>query len=197
MKHGVGALLTAAALLPAVSAAQDQSRPLSGFSYSYVELAYDETDYEIAGGEIDGDGFTLSGSIELTEEWHAFAYFGNADLDFGIDLDSWALGAGYAYPLRNNLDVYGRLAYIDLEADGPGPGPTVGEDGLGIQVRLRGRINDELELEGGVQHLDVGDSDTSLQALGRYYFRPNFSVGVGLTFGGDADGIGVSARLTF
>ena len=189
------ALLCTAILLPAVGAAQE-SRPQSPqFSYNYVELSYDENDYDLGGAEIDGDGLTLSGSFELTEDWHAFASYGTADLDFGIDFDAWALGAGYVYPLRDDVDIYGRVLYVDAEFDA-GPG-TLDEDGLGLQARIRYRVTDEFEVEGGVQHLDVFDSDTSLQAFARYYFTEEFSAALGLTFAGDTDGIGISARYQF
>ena len=189
------ALLCTAILLPAVGAAQE-SRPQSPqFSYNYVELSYDENDYDLGGAEIDGDGLTLSGSFELTEDWHAFASYGTADLDFGIDFDAWALGAGYVYPLRDDVDIYGRVLYVDAEFDA-GPG-TLDEDGLGLQARIRYRVTDEFEVEGGVQHLDVFDSDTSLQAFARYYFTEGRGELLGLTFAGDTDGIGISARYQF
>jgi Outer membrane protein beta-barrel domain len=193
--------LITAVLLPAVGAAQQTERPTptqsNPFNYTYVELGYAETEFDIAGaGDLDGDGFTLSGSYEINEDWHAFAGYGNADLDFGIDLDTWLIGAGYRYPLREDTDVYGRLMFVNLEADVPGPGDP-DDDGLGIQARIRHWINDDLEVEGGIQYLNVSDSDVSLQAEGRYYFQDNFSVGLGLSFGGDNDGIGVSARLSF
>jgi len=190
------ALLATAVLVPIVSVAQQPTRPLSQFNYTYVEIAYDESDFDVAGGDIDGDGLTLSGSIELTDEWHAFASYGNADLDFGIDIDTWAIGAGYSYPLRDDVDLYGRVLYISSDADVPGPADP-DDDGLGLQFRIRGRINDQLELEGGVQYVDVADSDTSLQAGARYYFTDEFSAGIGLTFGGDTDGIGINARYSF
>jgi hypothetical protein len=194
-------LLIAAVLLPALGAAQqpDRARPTQPkpFNYTYVELGYSETEFDVAGaGDLDGDGFTLSGSVELTDEWHAFAAYGNADLDFGIDLDTWLIGAGYRYPLRDDTDVYGRVMYVNMEADVPGPGDP-DDDGLGLQARLRHWVNDDFEVEGGIQYLNVSDGDTSLQAEARYYFQENFSVGLGLSFGGDNDGIGISARLSF
>jgi hypothetical protein len=194
-------LLITAALLPAVATAQQEGRQrptqADPFDYTYVELSYSETEYDVAGGgDLDGDGFTLFGSIELSDEWHAVVAYGNADLDFGVDLDTWLIGAGYRYPLRDDTDVYGRILYVNIEADLPGPADP-DDDGLGLQARLRHRLNDDFEVEGGIQYLNVADSDTSLQAEGRYYIRENFSVGVGLTFGGDSDGIGVSARLSF
>jgi hypothetical protein len=196
MTNGVSkTLLVTIALLPAVSQAQQQTaaQPLS---YTYVELAYDESDFDFGGGGIDGDGLTLSGAFEINEDWHVFASYGNSDLDFGIDLDSWAVGAGYRYPLRGDVDLYGRVLYINSEFDLPGPG-SADEDGLGVQARIRAWITDEFEVEGGIQYVDVFDSDTSLQASGRYHFNRNFSAGLGITFAGDSDGIGINARYSF
>jgi opacity protein-like surface antigen len=199
MMNGVSrTLLCTAVLLPAVSAAQESSttRPQSSqFNYSYVELSYDETDFDIGPFDVDGDGLTLAGSFELNEEWHAYASFGSHDLDFGIDLDTWTLGAGYAFPLREDTDLYGRVLYIDISAD-----PRLAaadEDGLGFQFRLRSQITEVFEVEGGIQYTDVIDSDTSLQAFARYHFTETLSAALGLTFAGDTDGIGVSARFSF
>lgn len=190
-------LLVVAVLLPIVSAAQQPTQSQPPFSYSYVEIAYDESDFDLPGaGDLDGDGLTLSGSIELTDDWHAFASYGTADLDFGIDVDTWAIGAGYRYPIKDNVDLYGRVLYLNSEADVPGP-LGADEDGLGLQFRIRARMTTELELEGGIQHVDVGDSDTSLQAGARYYFTNEFSAGIGLTFAGDTDGVGINARFSF
>jgi hypothetical protein len=192
-------LLGTAALVPVVVAAQEtqQGRPTEPqFEYTYVEIGYDETEFEVGPGDIDGDGLTVSGSFELNNEWHVFASYGQADLDFGLDLDTFAIGAGYVYPLKSDIDLYGRVLYIDSEVDGPGP-LNADDDGLGLQFRIRGRVSDELELEGGIQYVDVADSDTSLQAGARYHFSETFSAGIGLTFGGDADGIGINARFEF
>jgi hypothetical protein len=192
------AVIVGAVCMPAVCAAQQAARPKSGFDYSYVELEYADTEFDVSdGGNIDGDGFTLRGSIELSDEWHAFASYGQSDLDFGIDLDTFTIGAGYVYPLKDDLDLYGRVMYIKEDVDFPSPFADPDDDGLGLQVRVRGRINPNFEVEGGIQYLHIDNSDTSLQAEGRYYFTNEFSVGVGLTFAGDADGLGVSVRYTF
>jgi hypothetical protein len=198
MMDGVSkTLLVAAALLPAVSQGQAQQQtPVEPFDYTYVELSYDETDFDFGSGDINGDGLTLSGSFEINEDWHAFASYNTADLDFGIDLDSWAVGGGYRYPLRDDVDIYGRVLYISSDIDVPGPG-SADEDGLGVQARIRARISDDFEVEGGIQHVDVFDSDTSLQASARYHFTEDFSAALGITFAGDTDGIGISARYSF
>lgn len=193
-------VLGTAALLPFVAAAQEakQARPTQPqFEYTYVEVGYDETEFEVGGaGDIDGDAITISGSYELNDEWHLFGAYSQGDLDFGFDIDTLALGAGYVFPLQSDIDLYGRILYIDSEIDGPGP-LDADDDGLGLQFRIRGRVNEELELEGGIQYVDVADADTSLQASARYYFSDTFSAGIGFTFGGDADGIGINARFEF
>jgi hypothetical protein len=195
--NGVSKALVVMTVLavPAVGAAQQsQTQP---FSYTYVELSYDESDFDLGGGgDIDGDGLTLSGSFEINEDWHAYAAFGNSDLDFGIDVDTWTIGAGYRYPLRDDVDIYGRVLYISTDVEGPGPFGA-DDDGLGLQARLRFRVSDEFEVEGGIQHVDVADSDTSLQASARYHFNDNFSAGIALTFAGDTDSFGINARYSF
>ncbi len=197
MTNGVSrALLVTAVLVPAVTFAQEQPRPQSQLSYSYAEIGYDESDFDINGTDVDGDGLSVSGSFALNDDWHVFASYATDDLDFGIDLDTWTIGAGYRYPLKDNTDLYGRVLYINSSADLPGP-VDADDDGLGLQFRIRSRINQQLELEGGIQYVDVGNSDTSLQGSARYYFTDAFSAGIGLTFGGDRDGIGINARFSF
>jgi hypothetical protein len=71
------------------------------------------------------------------------------------------------------------------------------EDGLGLQFRIRALVTDQLELEGGIQYVEIENSDTSLQVAARYYFTETFSAGIGLTVAGDADGIGINARYSF
>ena len=190
------AFLALPLVLPAVALAQQPTE--SQFNYTYVELAYDESDFDLGGPELDGDGFTLSGSFQLNDDWHLYGSYGAADLDAGADVDTLAIGAGYSHALRQNVDIYGRVLYISSEADVPGPADP-DEDGLGVQLRIRGRVanNADLELEGGIQYVDVFDSDVSLQAGARYHFNENLSAGIGLTFGGDTDGLGINARFSF
>ena len=197
MNRASQALLLAAVVLPAVSMAQEPAatRPQSAqFSYSYVELGYDETDFDLGPLDVDGDGLTLAGSFEINDDWHVYASYGSADADFGIDVDTWTLGAGYVFPLKEDIDIYGRVLYIDRSVDGL---PGRDDDGLGLQARIRARVTDEFELEGGLLYVDVSDTDTSLQASARYHFNEAFSAALGITFAGDTDGIGISARYSF
>ena len=192
------ALLLTAVGLPALGTAQEPAtRPQSAqFNYTYVELRYDELDFDLGPVDVDGDGLNLSGSFEINDDWHVYASYGSYDLDFNIDIDEWALGAGYVFPLKDDIDIYGRVLYIDQSQD-VGPGNAGDDDGLGLQARIRARVTDELEVEGGIQYVDVSDTDTSLQAGARYHFSESFSAGIGITFAGDTDGMSINARYSF
>jgi Outer membrane protein beta-barrel domain len=198
MNRASQALLLTAIVLPAWSMAQEPAatRPQSPqFDYNYVDFGYDESDFDLGPVDVDGDGLTLSGSFEINDDWHAYASYGSSDLDFGIDVDTWALGAGYVFPLKEDIDIYGRVLYIDISTDAGIA--AADEDGLGLQARIRARVTDEFELEGGIQYVDVVDTDTSLQASARYHFTEAFSAGIAITFAGDTDGIGINARYSF
>jgi hypothetical protein len=84
------ALLLTAIVLPTVAGAQEPApRPQSPqFNYTYVELSYDELDFDLGPVDVDGDGLTLSGSFEINDDWHVYASYGSHDLEFGIDLDT-------------------------------------------------------------------------------------------------------------
>jgi hypothetical protein len=193
MMNGVSrALVAVAAVVPGFAMAQQSAKTQSDLNYTYVEAAYDTNDFN----DIDATALTVSGSFKINRDWHVYASYSSADLDFGIDVDTLAVGAGYRYAIKNNVDLYGRVLYLNSDVHVPGPGDG-SDDGLGLQFRIRSRINQQLEVEGGIQYLDVNDSDTSLQANVRYHFTNQFSAGIGLTFGGDSDGIGINARYSF
>jgi hypothetical protein len=87
------------------------------------------------------------------------------------------------------------VLYIDQSADAGVA--SADEDGLGLQARIRARVTDEFELEGGILYTDVADTDTALQASARYHFTEAFSAGIAITFAGDTDGLGINARYSF
>ena len=195
-----GLLALAVLLTPTLCMAQakEPTRPAkTRFDYSFAEIGYDKHDFDVEGApnNIDGDALTFSGSFELKDRWHLYGSYSNADLDRGIDLDTWTIGLGYSYPLKKDIDLYGRVLYLDTTADFGAASSH--DDGLGFQFRVRGRVNPKIEVEGGLQYIDVASSDTSLQASVRYYFTREFSAGVGITFGGDTDGLGINARYNF
>jgi hypothetical protein len=99
--------------------------------------------------------------------------------------------------MGKNVDVYGKLGYVHAEADVPGP--NLEDDGYLLGVGLRGRVVENLELEGGVNYTDLNDTgnDTSLALAARYFFTPQFAAGIEGEFGDDANTYGVNVRWSF
>jgi len=185
------ALVATAAVLPVVAQAD-------GLSYSYLEGAYINTD--IDNFDRDVDGFALRGSFEVTDNVFLFGDYSDQstsifNTDYG--LQQLKLGVGYAWPLDKNLDLYGKVGYVHAELDVPGRNPD--DDGYLLAVGMRGRVLDALELEGSVNYIDLNDSgdDTSLGLAARYFFMPQFAVGLEGDFGDNADTYGVNVRWNF
>lgn len=166
----------------------------SGFSYSNVELGYIDT--EIDDFDVNGDGFGLRGSFALTPHVHAFASYSDVDFDHDIGARTLRVGAGVNWPLSPRLDMIGRLSYVDVEVDA---GRFSADDsGFGLEAALRGRPMERLELTGGVEYVDVGDSDdTSLEVGARYYFTDQFAAGGDLSFNDDGTTILLGLRFDF
>ena len=124
MMNGVSrGLLVVAALVPTMGQAQQQDT-LAGAQLQLRRAFVRRGRFRARRrGRIDGDGLTLSGSFELTEDWHAYASYTNSDLDSSIDINTWALGAGYRYPLQDNVDIYGRVLYVNAKSTVPDRSP--------------------------------------------------------------------------
>ena len=188
----IPALAATAAFVPFLAHAD-------GISWSYLEAGYVNTDIDRFDEDV--DGFALRGSYELTDEVFVFAgYTDQSTSVAGRDLDvqSWNLGLGYAWPLGEALDLYGKLGYVSAEADLEGFGDA-DDDGYSLAVGLRGRAVEQLELEGAVSYVDLSDSgdDTTLDLGARWYFTPQFAFGVEGSFGDDANAYGLGVRWSF
>ena len=188
----VSALAASAAFVPFLAQAE-------GLSYSYLDAAYLNTDIDRFDEEV--DGFALRGSYELTDNVFVFAGYadqGTSAAGFDIDLQTYNLGLGYAWPLGEALDVYGKAGYVSAQADVQGLGDA-DDDGYSLAVGLRGRAVEQLELEGAVSYVDLSDSgdDTTLDLGARWYFTPQFAFGVEGSFGDDANTYGLGVRWNF
>lgn len=169
--------------------------------YSYVELAYLDT--ELDNFDADGDGFALRGSLSVHESVFLVAGYEDVSFEAGrfigdVDVSAFSVGVGGRYPLAQKMDLVGTLRIVSAELEADRIGFDADEDGFAFGVRVRGEVMPKLELEGGLEHVDIDDiaDDTSIVLQGRYFFIENFSGGVSLSFG-DADTFGLEGRLTF
>jgi hypothetical protein len=163
-----------------------QAMAAEGFSYSNIEASY--ASYNLKGTTADADGFGLSGSYGLGENFSIFADYDDLDVDGGGSLKHLDLGLGYHWALGSNLDLTSGLSYESLDA---GPNAT----GYGLAVGLRGRVGESLELTGGVKYYNLNKgvpAQTTFTVGGRWYFTPNFAVGADFS---DQDDFGKSWRV--
>ena len=153
-------------------------------SYTYIEAAYLDTEID-DGPDVDGDGYGIAGSFELTDALFLTASYADQDFDFGIDSNRWTAGLGAHTPLADNLDLVGEIGYVDAELE-TGFG-DVDDDGYYAGVGLRARVAQHFELEGGLNYVDLDDSgdNTTVNLGGRYYLTDQFAIGAGIDFDDD------------
>jgi hypothetical protein len=191
--NAAGLIVTAALALPMTAAAED-------FSYRHVDVAHlPSVEIDGDGGDIDGDGFQLRGSLPVYQNIFAVAEFLNLDLDNGVDATRFLVGAGAHWPIGNNMDIIARGGIVSYEVDF---GRFDDDDtGLFAGARLRATVAPKVEVEGGIEHFRVEvaglDNDTYLIGEGRYNFTPQWSAGLIITLGGDTSVFGAQGRLNF
>ncbi len=173
----IGAIAAALAFSAQQAAATD-------FSYNLLE-----------GSFVSGDGFDglgVAGAVEFTPEFFGHAGIDLLEADNGIDFSLLSLGGGYSRAIHNNLDIVATASLKRVKVDGGGS-----DTGFGLGVGVRGRLVSQLELHGGLEYVDMDDSDTILKVGGRWYFTPAFAAGLDLHDGdGDAT-LRFTARYDF
>ncbi len=186
MKVVLGSLMLA--LAPLAALADDMS-------YSYVDLAYVETDFDGIGPS--ADGFGLRGSMGFAENWFVFAEYASQSVA-NIDVDNIAVGFGGHYGLAENIDLVGRLGYTQIDLSAPG-GLDADDDGYLADLGVRGRIGDSVELEGGLRYMDFSDGgdDTAVVVGGRFHFNQTWAVGAEYQSGSDTSSILALVRASF
>lgn len=174
------ALVTLAALGLGAQAATAQ-----GFSYNLVEGSLISGD--------DYDGFGLAGSFSITPEIFALGSIDAVELDgSGVDVSLLSVGAGYRIAVNEVVDVFATAALKRFKPDG-----FDDDMGFGLGVGVRTRLIEKLELHGGLEYVDVADSDTTLRVGGRWYFTPAFAAGVDFSDDDAGSALRFVARFDF
>ncbi len=166
-----------------------------GFNYTFVEGGFVSSEINVGGADVDGDGLELAGSYAFNEQIHFVAGYVDQSFDFGIDTTTISLGAGINHVLNEDWDFVGQLSYVSYDVD-TGVG-NADDSGLGLMGGVRGRVRPNVEVDAGLNYVDVGGSDTSLFVSGRYYIRDTFSVGGGLTLDDGDTTLNFTVRALF
>jgi len=168
-----------------------------GPNYNYIQGSYQHVDLDDGFFDVDGDGFGISGSVALGDNWQLIGGYNSTDFDFGVDLDELLIGGGFHTSLTPNMDFVANLAYVRLDASVLGQ--SFDDDGIGVSIGLRAMASEKLELAGFVEYIELSDSgnDTSLRGEAWYNFTQNFAVGVNMGAADDVVRYGIGARVYF
>lgn len=166
------------------------------FDYNYFSLGYGNIEFDDV--NVDGDGFGLAGSLAINDEFHVFAGYQAAGLDFGIDVSTLGAGIGYHTSLSPVVDLVASVSYQYIDFDAPGPGDA-DDNGLGLGVSLRFAASEEIELNAGISYVDFSDSgnDTGFGVGGLYSFTDAFALGLGAEWSDDASSYTLEGRFYF
>lgn len=165
------------------------------FNYNFIQATYGQVDFDDF--NVDGDNLGFDASLALTPEFHLFAGADFADLDFNVDATSFEAGVGWNNALTPIVDLVARASFqsVDVET----PAGDADDTGLGLGVGLRINATDLLELNVGVEYVDLGDSgdNTSLSGAALFNVSERFAVGFVGEFDDDVELYSIAGRLYF
>lgn len=180
-------LLLATTVLMASSAAF-----AAGPQYTYVQGQWQESELDDVYNS-DLDGFGVAASIDLNQEFFAFAQYANVD-DRGIDVDRFAIGAAYKMPVGTYTDLHFGAGIVSYDVD-----PYFGDDddsGLLLTGGVRSMLNKQLEVGAGLSFEDALDIDMLFNVYGAWHFNDKVSAGLSLTEG-DVETTSLYVRVAF
>ncbi len=186
------AMLLASALPGAQDAPAEEWPDLS---YTFAQLEYREPNN--ARFAENADGFSLAGSVALSEVWHLFgeSVFGRGRaLGTTVETRSYALGLGAHASLDPRTDLVAELGFLGTEVEALG---TRRDEGALLSVAVRLFAAPEVELEGEFAYTDVERlvGETSVNFGGVIHVAEHVGLVGNLTLGDDGDVFSVGLRV--
>ncbi len=186
--------------LTALAMALPMSGQAANFGYSFVDFAIvPEAEADALGGDNDGDGFQLRGSLAVHQNFFALVEISDYEFDNGVDFTRWTIGAGGHWPINQNLDFIARAGVMRYDVD-----YRFGDDddiGFFAGARVRAQIVQNVELEGGIELTTAEvagfDDEITLVGEGRYHFNSQWSAGGFINISDDFSQLGVYGRFNF
>lgn len=170
-----------------------------GPSYSYIDALYQEVDIDAGGGfDIDGDGFAVSGSVAINDNWFVLANYATTDFEGVIDLNQMSVGGGYNSAISERTDWFATVSYLDAEIDGGFLG-NEDESGYGVALGIRSMLRPNLEVGAHVGYSDLGGGADGTAFGGSIWWTVagNFALGAAIELDDDITAFGLGVRLYF
>ena len=177
-------------------------------SWTYVSAGYAKATLDdIAGNDVDMNGYQLKASYLLSDNWylHASYYDVSGDLPLLDDImgrefeaSEWQAGLGLRQSVSDNIDSFFEAAYVRSEVG------VVGFENDAINGFVAGAgfrylIIPELELGAALRYGDRSDTESSTYGdiTLRYRFTPMFDLYVNYQFDSDASLLGTGVSIHF
>ena len=169
----------------------------SNFSYDYVEIVRLQSETDVDGFDLDGDGNAIVISKGVASNVAVFFSYQDEDFDFDIEGEAMTLGVDLYKSISDSNDIVLSVAAVQVEVSQP----IVGSDddtGNIVALELRNRLAESVELD-----LFVARTDTFDDAVNSYGFELQLgsSKGIQLTLGygksDDSEVIGGGIRFNF
>lgn len=178
-------------------------------TYSYLEARYVTQEETLDDGrEIDADGYSVEGSVLLSERVFAAASFGellsdpipNVGGSVEIEQESLALGLGLRQPLAERLDLNLGVAYrrTRVVAAQGAMRESDSDSGHVLIGGLRALPQPWLEIEARVSRSEIFDNTATSFTLGALIeIVPRFQLGASYSRSSDVDGFSLGGRIGF
>ena len=163
-----------------------------GFDYNYLQFSYGAVNIDTGVVDVDGDGLGLSGSYGFHPDFYFAGEFQTADMDSGIDLDILELAVGYHTPLSDRLDLTAQFGLVNAEIG------SADDDGFMVGAGVRGQLTESVELNGGIDYIDVEQLDeTRVKAGFLFDLTEKLQVGAEASFWDDINVYQLNLRFDF
>jgi long-subunit fatty acid transport protein len=164
------------------------------FDYSYITAAYAHSTLDDL--DVDGTGFSLSGSAGLTDNLNLTAGYAKIGFDGDVDATNLGLGFGYHRSLNDSVDVVTGVGYLQQKADGPAGSVT--DDAYQINAGLRAKAAEKIELDAGVTYVKAEDDNSTIFSVGAGYdISDTLQLGATYSKSSDVSSYGAGLRLNF
>lgn len=166
-----------------------------GFQYTYLDAGYINSRGGMGLFNADGNGFGVGGAYAFDRTLNAFAGYSDQHFSAGLDGSSYDFGVGGHWAIQKDLDFVAGLSWVHAQVN-----TTAGsgsDSGLGLNAGVRYRYNKKLELQGGVDDVNISGANTALDLAARYYLSDKFAVGGGLVIDSGSTGWNIGVRALF
>jgi hypothetical protein len=166
-----------------------------GFQYTYLDAGYIDSRGTLGLFDADGNGFGVGGAYAFNRTVNAFADYSNQHFSGGLDGSSYDFGVGGHWAIQKDLDFLAGLSWVHANVDTAFG--SANDNGLGVRAGVRYRYNNKLELQGGINDVNISGANTALDLAARYCLSDQFAVGGGVVIDNGSTGLNIGVRALF